>query len=438
MKKIFVIIFLFFFFFINIVNVSACSIDWNSSPEFNNYLQNLRKILTNIWNEAKKAQAKNPNNWKSVYSYWIKLFNDSFSFSNYQDEINFSVFYRKLQEVPKQVERDYKKLSSENNYIKEIWVFISENNLSNIYVSKKDICSWIINCSFDSYRLWDSERIWDFLSAVAKNHENIKSIFVKITAWKEDFDKREGKEYYIINPNFFLDIKQHYWPENMSKCSKESWFFKKISEETTKIFNNQKSAKEWVKEWKKAWALLTKVDSLPKEEYEALEKDLLKKELQRQWVSMENQKNVLNNLEKYNQNWWYSKNNNFITNTFTSAKDKFKNTYQELKQEVVADFFDNYARKTKNKDIPTVEVLKAQENSNNTKSWVYRLQSFYQEYLPYTSISETNNENLENRIINTHIELSNSINTLIDTCKMAVKICNQQDAGNGKCWDCNW
>ena len=214
----------------------------------------------------------------------------------------------------------------------------------------------------------------------------------------------------------------------------------KINLECIEIFEDEKYAKDWIKKWKEAWAMVNGINTLPREEAEAIEKELLRKELSRQWVSWDNQENVLEALEKYNKKWSFSLTNNFVANTFSTATEKFKDTFQQLKEEVVTDFFENYEQKmTKaQKSLPVKDVNKVQSNSTQIKDVKSRIDQMYAEVSNYWSVSEYNSDNLRNRFINTHIEMSNAINKLIWTCKKAVKICNQQDAWNWDCWDCNW
>lgn len=424
MKKIFLILIM-LIIFINPLNIFAnesvklnCPIKNNSSEKLDKYFKNLRNILNNISNQAKKEKKIE----KKYYSP-IKLYNDAFNFNNLKNEINFFGFYVKFQEIPKEVERDYNKLLLEDNYIKELNNFLTKNWLENKIW--KDICKWIENCSLSSNKLW--EILWE----IKKNHENIKVVFIKTTVWKSDFNK---KNFILIEPNFFNDLRTNYWPEAISSCSEENWFLKEIWKKTTDIFNNENSAKEWVKKWKEAWSLVSWINTIEKEEYKRIERDLLKKELERQWIWWNAQEIILNNLEKYNIDWWFSKNNNFISNTFRQISDEFKNSFQELKDETISDFWNNYDEKNKN----VINSLNAKDNSDLAKKIKSRIDKIYIENKNYTALYESNNSELRNRLINIHIELSNSINILNETCKMAVKICNQQDSWNWDCWNCNW
>jgi hypothetical protein len=53
----------------------------------------------------------------------------------------------------------------------------------------------------------------------------------------------------------------------------------------------------------------------------------------------------------------------------------------------------------------------------------------YLELLNFSAVAENNTANIRTKLIDMHIDLSNSINNLEITCPKAVKICNEQDYG---------
>ncbi|PZM84810.1 hypothetical protein DLH72_02975 [Candidatus Gracilibacteria bacterium] len=425
MKKIFIIFLISICFFAN-ANANSCLIKNETSEGLRNYIKDLRKILKNISRQAKTQ------NQSDIYSYGIRVFNDSFNFDYLFDDIDFFSFYGKFQEIPKEVERDYKKLKNEDQAIKQIIKMVDNTRTE---ISKvKNICAGISGkCNFE-----DDTYVGDVLRNISQNHERIKDVYVKITTGQKNFTKNMDN-YYLIDKNFFKDLETHYAKENNIKCSEEEkgGFWERVKQLTEEVFLNEKYAKDGIKKWKEAWALVNKINTLPQEEYEAIEKELLVKELSRQGVSGDNQINMLESLEKYNKEGGFNKNNNFITNTFDSANQRFENKFQELRDEVVKDFLENYDKKNREK-LPIKDISKVQDNSDEIKDVKARIDNLYMKSLNYSSISEYDSDNLRSRLINTHIELSNSINTLIKTCKKAVKICNQQDYGNGDCGDCNW
>lgn len=432
MKKILKIFFIISIFFINfwISSANECKIENDTWESLKNYIKNTEKILNNI-----SAQI---NWWNSALNnYSLKVLNDIFNYDNLTNKQIFASFHRKAQEVPKEIERDYKKLEELDKKLYQIINKIWENNIS----SKKanNICSWITNCGFTN-----NDSLWDITRNIAQNQEKVKSIYLKVIAWEKDFRDDICENWilkvqwciFLVEKNFIENLKENYLPENSLICSEKNGFFKEIKEKSNNIFQNNKSAKDWIQKWKEAWAMVNGINPLPKEQKEKIERELLKKELNRQWVSWEQQQNILNSLDKYNNDWWF-KNNNFFTNSFESTKKKFQNEFQRIKQEVSADFLENYAKKSK-ENLPVNTLTKVQWNSTKIKLVEERIREIYNANNTYFSNSEVAWLNVNSRLIKIHTELSNSINTLKETCKIAVKVCNEQDSWSWKCWDCNW
>ena len=406
--------------------MADCKIKNQPSEELKAYIKDFETMMKNI------SSYSAPKKERSIYDFWVGLYNEAFQFENFTTKFDFFTDFIKTQELPKEVIRDYNKLKNEDNYLRETTKYVSNNNLSQVKV--KNICAGISwRCDFKD---WDE--LWYVLRKVGKNHEVIKTVFMKIASGDEDFSK-QIKNYILIRNNFFNDMATHYSNISNIECSKEKWrFWDRISQKTNEIFQNEKSAKEWAKKWKEAREMISKIKALPREEQEAIERDLLNKELSKQWISWDAQKNILEALEKYNKNGGFSADNNPISNTFKSAIQSFKNAYQGLKEEVSADFIENYRKKSANQPLPVQETAIAKWNTKESKSVKSRIEQLYFENKNYSAVSEYNEDNLRTKLIDSHTSISNSIKKLIKTCKMAVKICNQQDAWNGDCWDCNW
>lgn len=430
MKKILKILFIIFIFSINfwISKASTCKIEAETWTSLKNYIQNTEKILSNIswqlnwWNS-------NSNNYSK------KIYNDIFNFDNLTINQRFVFFHRKAQEIPKEIERDYKKLENLDKKLRQIIDKIWDLNIA----EKKsvNICSWVKNCWFTN-----NDSIWDITRNIAQNQEKIKAIFTKITVWEIDFRDDICKNWviktsgclFLVEENFIQDLKDNYSPENSLVCSEKNWFFKKIKEKSNNIFQNNKSTRDWINKWKEAWWLATWLNSLPKEQKEQIERELLKKELTRQWISWDRQTNILEALDNYNEYWWFNEKNNFFINSFENTRKKFMNEYQRIKQEFSADFFENY----KKEKLPVNNFLKTQWNSTNIKNIEKIIREIYTENSKFFAISESTWDNLRSKLIDIHLELSNAINTLKNTCPLAVKICKEQDSWAWQCWDCNW
>lgn len=446
MKKIFIIIFIFFIFLNNVE--ASCKIESWPSPLLKKYFENINKLLDNIASEAKtiRNEKRIDETAEKYRGKFLWILNEITNIDYIKDEINFIGIYWKYQEIPKEFRRDYNLLKSKDSMIDEIWNFIWKNALLDEKV-KNDICKWVSNCNLKGEN-GENLELWEIIKTLKNNQERIKNIFIKTTIWSVDFDKEqiwnvapkadENEEFKIIltESNFLLEMQNYYSPKEMWECSRESWLFERFLTQTKNIFQNEKWAKEWIKKWKEAWEQVTWLLTSSTRNYEAIEKDLLKKELARQWVWAHSQEVLLKNLDKFNQNW-LSFDTNFLTWTFMSLENSIKNEYNKIKNEIYTDFLENY-KKNKTEELTIKESLKVIWNSNDIKDITKKIITLYQENEKFAGKSENNSDNLKRNIIEIHKEIYQAINKLNDTCKLAVKICNQQDTWNGDCWDCNW
>jgi len=153
------------------------------------------------------------------------------------------------------------------------------------------------------------------------------------------------------------------------------------------------------------------------------ERELLRNYLSDQWISMENQNIMLDNLDKYDQ-WWLNINNNFIANTMASTFSKVTTAVMDWKDAIVQDFFDF----SNNKSIVYNDINVATSNSSKNIELKERFAELYNSELPYAAVWDIDTEALRAKIIETHISLDDSINILEKTIKTSKKVCNSQNS----------
>ncbi len=428
----------FFILLLSLQNTYAeeeCLIEDKMWDSLSLYIKNNDKILSkinwelqveNIWEENAVIE-KFKKSYNSILSKVIWAYNSTFDFKNYFANIQLETEYPKNIEIPKEVKRDLEKL-------KKTWKKISKN-MENIMKSWKDniiIKDFCANFSEIDCDIPKEIRASDLIKKVMINYKNIESNLIYTLLWESS---KLNTNITFVWDNFNSDLEEAYSPENFSKCNTKEWtFLDNALKKIEKTWFSTKYMRKGMKEWKDAWDLLVWKDMTKKEE-EEVEDRLLREELSRQWITWDNQSNMLKNLEKYNSEW-FSENNNFISNTFNSTKRKLQNKINDFKREKIWDFlkkeWENSSIDSK-KTVSLNKSLDVKDNSLDSNRVKERIDKLYIELIPYTAISENKADNLRTRIINTHIEISNSINTLQETCKKAVKICNQQDHWN---WDC--
>lgn len=431
MKKIF-ITFLFFIISINITYAGECLIKDSSSPALLEYIKNNRKVVSEITKQIVsdyKWDKKETIKWNVVNEFsklqWdiIRIYNEAFDFEWYQSYFKYYAVFPISNEIPYEIKRDYKILEFENKWLRDYLENIVKNNKGNIII--KWICdniNW--KCDFKN-EIKSSELIWKLI----QNNNNILNLFRSTVMWDENTN---NDNIVLIGQNFELEISTYYSISSYSECSSDDWFFKQISDKIKNIWILNKEGEDWIQKWRDAWWLLMWKD-WEKEKYQKLEKELLKKELSRQWISWDSQTNMLNALDKYNSEWWFSQNNNFIVNSFNNIKKTLDKAFKKIRAEVIWDLF----KGEKNEIININDINKAKNNSTTTNSINIRISEMYEQQLKFSWISELNTTNLKSKIINLHLELSDSINTLNKTCEKSVKVCNEQDSGKWNCWKCN-
>lgn len=410
---------------------SSCMIKDKPIDSLNQYLENNKLVINNISKqliESEKTKEKSikqeaQDEYNKVKTGWIKIYNNIFNFDSYYSYFKYFASFPISNEVPYQVKRDYRLLESEWKWIKGYLDNIIYNWKTDIII--KDVCNWVkSNCSFPN-----EIKAWELIWKLTANNEAIMDLFRNAVIWET---YKNPTQITLVNNNFKLDIQTYYSIEYYSKCSEEKWwFFDTIMTSIKEIWTLNKQAKDWIQKWKDAVDLMLWNDTT-NESYAEAEKRLLKNELSKQWISWDNQSNMMDSLDKYNSEW-LSKDNNFIKNTFNNTRLKLENKLKEFKDEVIGDFF----QKKQGWTVDINSVIKAQENSTNTNQIKENIDKMYLELMNFSAVSENNTTNLRSKLIDMHIDISNSINILEISCEKAVKICNEQDYGRWNCWKCN-
>ena len=349
----------------------------------------------------------------------VSIFNQMFNFSWFFSYFDYYVTSPIFNELAIPVKRDYKFLKNENkkleNYIKAM------DRWWKTHVIVENACEWvdIESCKENLNGKESKEIIWELLI----NNQRIIDLYQLTVVWK--FDEFNEKRLIIVNNNFTLEIYKHYSKEAINICNQEEeWgFFESISESITQVKEYNKLWKDWIQEWRAAWQLL--VWNNPIQE-DIIEKRLLKEYLSEQWISTDNQAIVLNNLEKYNQDW-ISLNNNFLTNSFISNQAKIIHELKEWKQEVVWDFFTKKHENTEEDLVNYKEISQIADNSVTSKRIQEKIINLYEKEVPFTSIWDIDTSILRAKIIETHFSLDYSIRILEKAELLSQKICDKQD-----------
>lgn len=400
----------------------SCLIKDKSAQVLLDYIKNNRKVVSNISKSITKNRNKETSkiNKNAILKSLTKsegLFNEAFNFPSYYSYSKYFATFPIFNEIPYSAKRDYKLLNNEGNWLMSYWKTINNKWVGNIIVQNP--CAWVT--WFCDYEEWTvNDILWNLII----NNELILDLYRSTIMWEENDIKFENIQ--LVNNNFILEIKKHYSKEAISECNSEKWwFFEQITTSIEQIWELNQEWEDWIQRWKDAWQLL--VWNNPGNETE-IEKEVLKDYLNEEWIFMNNQEVLLNNLEKYNLEW-LSLNNNFITNTFSLIKSNINKELKRFKEEIIDD-----SVKIQDRDnISIEEIKKLENNSFITRQIQEEITILYENELPFTAIWDINTENLRAKIIEAHASLERSIRTLDKTIPRSQNVCNSQ----GWWWNCN-
>lgn len=392
---------------------SECKIkDW--PPEvLTNYISNLKKVRTNISKtllEQENEKAKLKKDYDATKSKVNSFFNGIIDWDSYYSLFDFYVMYSAKNEYVMEVWRDYNLLENESKWMEKYLKYVTSKWLDNFKISKEKVCAEVENCNIE----WN---ILDVIGELIKNHEAIKEYYrLSIVGKKDMFNKKMQ----LVEVNFTTHFWEYYNENTTKNCSLCEWAsFDKIKQEITKITNRQQNAKDGIKSWQDAIAMLD--GTKDKREYERLERDLLKRQLARDGTSTQSSQNALKNLERYNQWWWYSLNNNFITNSFDHLKNSVTSQIVWFRDSIVQQF-----RNAGKKSVPSQHFSTNRDDLKITK-WVEEtIKELYNRELPYAQLIDTSTDNLQWKIIELHYNMAQSINSMNKTKKVSEKVCNSQ------------
>lgn len=423
MFKKFLIIFIFLItiFLSNVTfwNCWECKIkDW-PAPSLDNYLNNLRKIIWNISKEISIINNKSSNEKKSwikqdmnyVRSRVIQTYNKMLDWWWYYSYFDFYVMYSMENEYVEEIWRDYSLLEKEGNWLDKYFKYLSKKWYTWFFLPKNKVCAWIeTECDFE----WD---VLDVIWQIITNHEAIKDYYRLSIIWKKNQFSWKIK---LVWDDFESDFWDYYNENTTNNCSQcePKWWFERIQKEIEKISNWQENAKDWIKSWQDAIAILDW--TWPDRNNERLERKLLEKEMKRNWTSLQSSENLLKNLSKYNETWWFSLDNNFITNSFNQIKSSVVSQIQSFTDSVLQLF------KTKPEYVPISDIWKVKNNLKNTKNIEEIIREMYRKELPYAQLQDISTENLQSKIIELHYNLSQAIYNLDKTEKVSCEVSRSQ------------
>ena len=143
--------------------MADCKIKNQPSEELKAYIKDFETMMKNI------SSYSAPKKERSIYDFWVGLYNEAFQFENFTTKFDFFTDFIKTQELPKEVIRDYNKLKNEDNYLRETTKYVSNNNLSQVKV--KNICAGICYRRELMIGSFQRNKDFSFAKALSRNFE---------------------------------------------------------------------------------------------------------------------------------------------------------------------------------------------------------------------------------------------------------------------------
>lgn len=403
---------------------TKCTIYEQTPDVLLDYIQEMRAVVRNITTHVRTQQNQTwlDRDVSRLKNSIVRGYNLVSSWNGYYSYFKFYVTYSTTNEYIPEIWRDYDLLNLETKWLERYIKSISQRGLSNITIDKNVACNGITtNCDF-------SGNVLDVLIALNGNHEKVKEHFRKSILWEV---WQDNAPILLTQTNFYTDFRKHYNENTTKNCSTcNGWYWTRIQETMERVNQNMENADTWIQEWKTAWDLL--VGWVDASEAQKIERDLLRRELGRQWVSAEQGNKILQNLDNFNQNWLsWMMSNNFISNSFDYFAKMITPQINEFDETVLQSFRDEM---WKEREVVSIADLnKTSQNISNTTLVQQRIAELYQKELSGLAVWDRSINETVSKLIEMHYDISKSVEYLDKASKLFEAVCLYQANWEWKC-----
>lgn len=412
MKKKFFLIILLTFSFVQITNAdcSECKIKEAPAEFLQKYIEDQRIVVERLSKSSKWKDEKYTID--DIKWFFLQYINPTMDFQSYFVNYHFLLF-ETLSVVSPEIIRDKKLIEKELIFLQNVFVKNLKNWTLWNTIDSESLCSWIPNCSL-------SGTVLEVLTQITNNNTRILLLYERSILW----ENIEKPDLILVYDYFYANLIETYNKATSMNCSTCEWWFydvawKRISDVSKKFKDVWNATKYWID----AWNLLTW--NVKHDELKKLEKDLLIKELARQWFTKEQAKIIIENLEKYENSWWYALENNFIVNSLKAWWDFIVKTIDNYK---------NIILWIGDKTIPSDEEWQSNVNllteefvKNDWTDTIYKsLQTVYVELNKEAWAQTIVDENAIINLIKTHSSLTKIIENLNATVSKSQDVCKRQ------------
>lgn len=417
----------------------SCSISSGPSPRLGEYVRDIDIVLTEISKRANTTCKSTDEYKKSLNKSSSKLEND---YNKILDVWSFTSSFKSILmvtdgELVDPVYRDYNLIKSEHDKINRTSDFVTKKCALNVEIADSNI----INNFLTKYD-WQNQNTYTIEDTISKLREingDIFSFYVNAIIG-EKYKTNDADSTGKLNlKNEFLT---YYTGDKLVDCKTDYW--SGITEKLEKVFDIWKWVNWWFDTWKNAWNLLIWNDA-GKQKYDDVEKNLLKKELGKQWISPNGASSMLKSLENTNACKWNpaclaEETWRRITGTLSYFWDFYNEVQNDL---TTANYEKNFTmivngKKVKYNPNPaktTDEYIKRVKEIQSTTNIFKDVQTSYNTVKSQIDIeNDTLDSNVWNlmdlyySLVKTNLNLKNNIN-------VAEELCNCQASG---IWNCHF
>lgn len=426
-RKIFVLTFLFFLLMSSGAfaddTCSQCKIKDAPWEPLIQFIENIENIKRNVQAEIRISWIYEKTTSSKIQRTLVKGLNTLFTWDEYFSWFEYYITFPLSQSVPYEIKRDYEIINREEEKITRTFKTITGGWYKNIII--QDPCRWVEGIVCDNLK---GENASSILTQLLTSTKEVKNYFVASILWKtSNIDK---KNIALVRDNFFDDMTIYYDGNTAETCSKCEWnSTQKMEEGITAITEFNKQGKKWIQTWVDAWNMMIwNQKRATKKENERI---ILLKELWRQWLSSENTSIIMGNLEKYNESWFFSQKNNFLTSSFSSIGRKLYEQFDDFNETILQ----TYNKKEGGTDtsIPTQDITKVNQAVKKSLEIKTNIESIYLNELPFANVEDTSSQQLDGEFLKVHANLIQTIKRLDEIIPISQKVCNDQGSWMWKC-----
>ncbi len=435
-----------------------CSIENETRVELDAYVESNTRAIKNLSDQirARGTQWQPIDGLENFRKYIVWSLNNSVDWRRFDDLFDFYILSGMQWTMPSSIYRDYEKLSNEWERITKLINMLADWLYDDMIITNSQLCAWITTrCSID----WTALN-WKLSVILWKLYENnlaIKNYYHLSALWKEDkwWDTSKVKTYFLIpstgingetdasvTTSFQNVISRYYWANAIAQCNQCQWgSFKKIQDTISSISSGLQDQDDAFKSWKDSWYLLIGA----KESSRKVEKErqLLARELSRQWIKTENADVILQNLDRYNNPenengrvGGFTWGNNYISNTFKSLITNTTTDLDTFESAIQSEYNERNEANQESLDGETIGIDNFQKSQSNISTSIEIADSvakLYKLQLEHAQKDDILSNKLINNIVWTHNSLVETTEIMNKTIPISIEVCNSQGFWLWKC-----